>query len=469
MRTRRLHRIHRTPRDWAADIGLFLFAASFAAISSQSLPVANELSPGWQLADQLAGGLACAAVFLRRRWPVPLAVVLLVGGSQAHYLTGPALVAVFTVAATRPWRHTAWVAAVAFAPLPVFLYQVPEYEESRAGPAITYFALLAGAVGWGLFRRAHHQLIASLRERAERAEAEAALRAERAQRRAREEIAREMHDVLAHRLSLLSVHAGALEFNPSAPAAEIERAAGVIRDSAHQALQDLREIIGVLRAPVDDGRPQPTLRDVSRLVEESRTAGMRIHYEPPAQITAPEDVGRTAYRIVQEGLTNARKHSPDAPVRVTITGGPGHGLDVEVRNPLPGTAAGLSPEVRNPLPEAPARSPEARKPLPETRGLSSETRGLSSKARGLPSETRDPSPDSPQGDPSPDGPQAGRAHPGTEPPATGRPTPPDIPGAGQGLIGLTERATLAGGRLEHGRSGTDFRLTAWLPWPADHE
>ena len=85
------------------------------------------------------------------------------------------------------------------------------------GSALAYFALIAGAIGWGLFRRSRQQLIASLRERAELAEADAELRAEWVRRETREEIAREMHDVLGHRLSLLSVHAGALEFNPGAP------------------------------------------------------------------------------------------------------------------------------------------------------------------------------------------------------------------------------------------------------------
>ncbi|GHG76791.1 sensor histidine kinase [Streptomyces griseocarneus] len=383
-----MHRIHRTRRDWAADIGLILFAACFAAITSRSIPVPQDMGPGWQVADQVAGGLGCAAVFLRRRWPVQLAVTLLVAGTVAHYMTGPALVAVFTVAAGRPWRVTAWVAALAFAPLPVFLHELPETDQDRAGAALTYFALLAGAIGWGLFRRSRHQLIDSLRERAELAEAGSALRAARATQRAREEIAREMHDVLAHRLSLLSVHAGALEFNPGAPPAEVQRAAGVIRDSAHQALQDLREVIGVLRAPVGDGRPQPTLRDVARLVEEAEETGARIAYEPPGEAetaAAPAALGRTAYRIVQEALTNARKHAPDAPVRVKVSGGPGAGLGIEVRNALPDAAAGE----------------------------------------------------------------------------------PAIPGAGQGLIGLGERAALAGGRLEHDRDGADFRLAAWLPWPAD--
>ncbi len=100
---------------------------------------------------------------------------------------------------------------------------------------------MAGVViGWGLFVRARRELVRSLRAQADRAGDEA-----RAAERRR--IAREMHDVLAHRLSLLSVHAGALEFNPDAPAEEVAEAAGVIRESARSALDELRGVIGVLR------------------------------------------------------------------------------------------------------------------------------------------------------------------------------------------------------------------------------
>ncbi|MEU9086588.1 histidine kinase [Streptomyces sp. NPDC048357] len=388
-----MRRIHRTRRDWAVDLGLFLFAACFAAISSQSIPVAQDLGPGWRAADQVVGGLGCAAVLLRRRRPVELAVVLLLAGSQAHYLTGPTMVAVFTVAATRPWKTTAWVAALAFAPLPVFLWQLADMPEERAGAAVTYFALIAGSIGWGLFRRSRQQLIASLRERAELAEADAESRAERARGEAREEIAREMHDVLGHRLSLLSVHAGALEFNSGAPRAEIERAAGVIRESAHLALHDLREVIGVLRAgsgsgPAEGERPQPELADLARLVAEARAAGGRIELAgPPAGAEPPPLVGRTAYRIVQEALTNVRKHAPGAAVGVRVAGGPGDGLTVEVRNARP------------------------------------------------------PGPDQAPGA----GAGAGA-------------------GGGQGLIGLVERARLAGGELTAAPAEGGFRVHAWLPW-----
>ncbi|TQM16405.1 sensor histidine kinase, partial [Pseudonocardia kunmingensis] len=160
---------------------------------------------------------------------------------------------------------------------------------------------------------------------------------EQAQMAARETVAREMHDVLGHRLSLLSVHAGALEFRPDAPAEDVARAARVIRESAHQALQDLREVIGVLRAPVGE-LPQPTAADVPELVAESRRAGMRVVLRHEVEGAVPQTVGRTAYRVVQEALTNARRHAHGADVRVAVAGAADAGLAVEVVNdppPLP--------------------------------------------------------------------------------------------------------------------------------------
>ena len=114
-----------------------------------------------------------------------------------------------------------------------------------------------------------------------------------------------MHDVLAHRISLLSLHAGALEFHPDASPEEVARAAGVIRASAHDALEDLRTVIGVLRAEAGDGDPeppQPTLADVPALIEESREAGMQVRFECelPDPGAVPAATGRSAYRIVQE-------------------------------------------------------------------------------------------------------------------------------------------------------------------------
>ena len=113
-----------------------------------------------------------------------------------------------------------------------------------------------------------------------------------------------MHDVLAHRISLLSLHAGVLEFRPDAPPEEVARAASVIRASGHQALEDFRAVIGVLR----DGTggqgpapqpPQPTLAALPGLLEESRAACMRVRAEVsvPDLASVPDRIGRHALRI----------------------------------------------------------------------------------------------------------------------------------------------------------------------------
>ncbi|WP_406144716.1 sensor histidine kinase [Streptomyces sp. NBC_01012] len=378
----------RTVRDWIVDLVLFVCAAGFGMIVLAAVEADDTTPEGVVLADALLGAAACCALWARRRWPVAVALVLTLLCVVEPVATGAMMVALFGLAVHRPFKPVAVVGAVAIATVPIQPLLRPDPATSFLASTIIGVLLVLLVLSWGMVVRSRRQLVVTLRERAHRAETEAALRAEQAQRLAREAIAREMHDVLAHRLTLLSVHAGALEFRPDAPPAEVARAAGVIRDSAHEALQDLREIIGVLRAPgdSDDGnRPQPTLVTLDALIDESRSAGMEVtlanSVTDPA--LAPAATGRTVYRIAQEALTNARKHAPGAPVDITVAGGPGNGLTIEVANPAP----------------------------------------------------------------------AGPFEP--------------VPGSGQGLIGLTERASLAGGSLEHGpRTDGGFTVRARLPWPS---
>ncbi|GAA0599792.1 histidine kinase [Kribbella sandramycini] len=222
-----------------------------------------------------------------------------------------------------------------------------------------WFAVLAVAVhaamlGWGLWTQARRQLVESLLERARRAEAEQGRRVAEARTLERTKMAREMHDVLAHRLSLLATYAGALEYRPDSSPEKLARAAGVIRVGVHQALDELRAVISVLR---DDevpegpgGRPQPTYQDVESLVAESRAAGTTVAYDDQVvdPTSLPPATGRTAYRVVQEGLTNARKHAAGHPVTVSLTGAPGAGLRIRLTNPAsngvpiaPGSGTGL--------------------------------------------------------------------------------------------------------------------------------
>jgi len=171
----------------------------------------------------------------------------------------------------------------------------------------------------------------------------------------RTRIAREMHDVLAHRISLMALHAGALEIRPDLPPAEVRQTAELLRSTARQALEELRSVIGVLREEPgqETEAPQPRLSDIPRLVEETRRAGAKIDFEMRVSHaeTAPSGLGRDAYRIVQEALTNIGKHAVGTAGEVRVSGEPGVGLHVSVRNrqpvhshagpTMPGAGAGL--------------------------------------------------------------------------------------------------------------------------------
>ncbi len=212
-------------------------------------------------------------------------------------------------------------------------------------PAISYewwllltVAAYGALLGWGALARSRRELLISLHERAHRAETEQAHRVAEARAAERRELAREMHDVLAHRLSLVSTYAGALEYRPDAPPERLAEAAGIVRQGLHEALGELRQVIGLLREndAADDEALVPTLLDLPRLLEEARRADQTIRLtddRPQAEMPVP--IGRSAYRIVQEGLTNARKHAPGLPVDVALGGEPGDLLLIELRNPLP--------------------------------------------------------------------------------------------------------------------------------------
>ncbi|GHB76042.1 two-component sensor histidine kinase [Streptomyces umbrinus] len=383
--------------------------------------------------DSLVPLLACAALGLRRRHPTGLAVALIVL-STGWPVVVPLLIALFTVATMRPARTTWAVTAGALVPVPVALLLAP-YPPGPLNLATTVSAvtLVAGAVGWGL-------VVVGLRERAVRAETEATLRTEQARQHAREEIAREMHDVLAHRLSLLSMHAGALEYAPGAPPEQLAEAVGVIRHSATRALEDLQDVLKVLRAPVVGDHtepPQPTRVDVAQLIEESRAAGVELHLRQrvDGSATMSPALARTAYRLLQEALTNHRKHAPGAPVTLTLEGGPETGLTIQVTNPLERVA-----------PAGPVRD-SARDP------------GQGPTQGSVPNAITDSIPNStPDSVPGPVGAPAPTSVPG--------PAANLVPGSGQGLIGMRERVDLAGGRLRHRTTPTDFHLDVWLPWTA---
>lgn len=331
-------------RDWAVDVALFLSAVAYGVAAAHTrLEASSHSSPGWFFdVDQAVGAMGCALLWIRRRRPVVLALVLVALSAAFEFVSGAMLVSLFTVAVHERPRKTIEVFLASVAAAFAFTLLHPEPGLSSVLLFLFGVVIQGSAVSWGML--VHHQ-----RQLVRNAAAEANLLAEQAQLRAREAVAREMHDVLGHRLSLLSVYAGALEFRPDAAREDIARMAAVIRESAHQALQDLREVIGVLRAPEGE-LPQPTLADVHRLVSESCRAGMRVELLGETLDTAPESAGRCAYRVVQEALTNVRKHAFGAGVSVRLNGKAGQGITVLVVNSAPGASAVAVPP---PAPDAP--------------------------------------------------------------------------------------------------------------------
>jgi signal transduction histidine kinase len=295
-------------------------------------------APGLLILDVAAGVAACALLPLLLRWPVPGAAALAVIAAVSPAATPAATMATLYVAQRRSFPVAAAVGTAGVVTHVIRGLWRPVGSLPFGWWCVLVVVAEGALVGWGQLSQARRALLDSLRERARRAEAEQARRVAEARAAERARIAREMHDVLAHRLSLLATYAGALEYRPDAPPEQLAAAAGVVRAGVHQALDELREVIGVLRADELAGasRPQPGLADLDSLVQESRDAGTPV--DVVARIARPEDlpgtVGRTVYRVVQEGLTNARKHAPGQPVRMLLDGRPGHQLVMELANPL---------------------------------------------------------------------------------------------------------------------------------------
>ncbi|CAM5471698.1 sensor histidine kinase [Streptomyces californicus] len=188
-------------------------------------------------------------------------------------------------------------------------------------PQFVAVVVLAVLVPWfvGRFSRQYQQLVRAGWERAEQMERERRLVAEQARLLERARIARDMHDVLGHDLSLIALSAGALKLAPGLDERH-RRAAQDIRGRAAAAVERLGEVIGVLREEGEEPPRGPDDGDIARLVRDAAASGLPVELSVEGEpVELPPVVGRAAHRVVQEGLTNAAKHAPGAPVRVELT------------------------------------------------------------------------------------------------------------------------------------------------------
>jgi signal transduction histidine kinase len=223
-----------------------------------------------------------------------------------------AAIAVLAIITARPWQPSATV--IIFGPLRVML-----------GPLVAIYVVT------------RRRLVRALTERAERAEREQQLLAEQARAEERARLAGEMHDVVTHRVSLMVLQAGALRV--TAPDEPTRKAAEELRAAGCRALDELRDLVGVLRTTSDgDQAPQeahPSTAELATLAAESTAVGLptELVEDGDPQLASPV-VGRTVYRIVQEALTNARKHAPGARVTVQVGYNPAN-VRVTIRNTPP--------------------------------------------------------------------------------------------------------------------------------------
>lgn len=334
---------------WRVLLALAGGAVSWAIVFGASVPAessdADDLRFGFfVLADLLVGLIAIALLPLRRMAPLTIGVITAFVAGFSAFGGVAALIVLVSVATRRRWVE---IGAVIAAGLISFI--VVETFDLHAGPPtepgfeLWYLGLAAAftaavvAIGWAIGSR--RELLASLRERARLSDAEQQLRLGQAREHERTRIAREMHDVLAHQLSLVAMHASALRHRPDLDAEQRAEAVAVVHERAQLALDDLRQVLGVLRDPhaAVEAAPQPSLDDLDALLADEPNARLELLVDPGA---VPPTIGRHAYRIVQECLTNARKHAPGRPVTVRIEGSPGERLRISARNPLGGASGG---------------------------------------------------------------------------------------------------------------------------------
>ncbi len=318
--------------------GMLLLISRAGAQGAGWIPGPAPLAFG---VDAGIGVLASGLLWFRRRWPVGVALAMLVPmvASRSAQLAG--LVSVFNVSLRRRPAVAVSVAAahqVAFIGFSLLWITYPWWAA-----CLWVLSYHVAVVALGMYAGARRGLVASLREQVRQAEAAQQLMVGQARRSERAAIAVEMHDVLAHRVSLMALQAGALEVRPDLPPGEVAKTAGLIRSTARQAMTELRDIIGVLH----DGEhaqpalaPLPTLRDVAPLVDGYRKAGLKVGLDmtvdEPDEVPGP--LGRDAYRIVREALTNVSKHAGTTMAAVSLSGCAGEGLRVVVRNKLPVSA-----------------------------------------------------------------------------------------------------------------------------------
>lgn len=295
------------------------------------------------------GGAAAAmamavAIRVRRRFPVIsgvaiaalVAVFEMVGTDASTVLIAPYLVAFYSIGAYAPPPRSVVGFGATYALTVAALFADPAVRDVPENAL--FIALIASTVwGGGVLVRNGRTRSARLAELTAQLQVERDEKARLAVDAERGRIARELHDVVAHGISLIAVQAGAGRHALGDDPIRARAAFGAIEQTARQALEEMRRMLGLLRDPSEpvSASPLPGIDDLDNLVDQARATGLAVDFEVTGEPTSlPPGVGLTAFRVVQEGLTNVRKHAPGAAASVTVRYAPA-ALDVIVTDPGP--------------------------------------------------------------------------------------------------------------------------------------
>ncbi|MFD9444690.1 sensor histidine kinase [Streptomyces sp. NPDC060006] len=323
---------HDRVSDALPAVPLIVVAAAATAVGESSWH-----EPHWEAA--LWAALSCLPLVVRSRWPLNVALVTLAGGLTLTALApnlvlAPAagLVALYTLA-TLGNRRTAWTVGVAAAVAITGVYAATHTESMVDGTSLLRFDFAIAATALGRAVRNRRDSLATARARVERAES---MQEQEARRRVTEErvrIARDLHDVVAHHITLVNAQAGVahhlMRLNPD----QAYQALAHIKDNSRAALDELRATVGLLRQPDDapgTRAPIPRLADLDALAGGFRASGLSVwvsHTGTPAPQAPATEL--TAYRIIQEALTNTHKHASATRAAVILDYGP-HSLRLTV-------------------------------------------------------------------------------------------------------------------------------------------
>ncbi|MDR1851197.1 MAG: histidine kinase [Propionibacteriaceae bacterium] len=292
--------------------------------------------------DLLAGLLAILLAGLRRRFPLVIAVLESLISAISFFSLGACLLVWASLGTRRKAAEIIPIGVLACAgslagALAGYPVQTSLDPVSLAMGEATTLAVFAVPTLVGVNIGNRRELVASLQASNLALKEAQSARVAQARSEERTAIAMEMHDALAHRLSLVAVYAGAMENAHDWSAEKVQQSAGVVRENTRKALEELRSILGVLHE--DDGiELQPGFAAIPGLLSDARRAGTEVEVRMEEEMsweTLPEAAGTTVYRILQECLTNARKHAPGQKVEIAVGGEPGAGLALDVENEIP--------------------------------------------------------------------------------------------------------------------------------------